>query len=121
MPRTTRRLTQWCGLAALVAVVLGVLGGPAVAQGGQSVSHGSVVVKVVDAPGCDRAPVHQDGAHPATPPRTGSAHDLAPALCGGAHAAATSRYLDAAAGTAPRRGPPAVPSSPVELSVLLRV
>lgn len=125
MPRTTR-LTRWCGLVALLAVVLGTLCGPAAsaapATPGTDSGSGTVYVKVMDTPGCDRAPAHPDGTHPATPPRGSAAYDLLPVLCDGDRSATASRYLDAALRVAPRRGPPTpVPPSPVELSVLLRM
>ncbi|MFD3512501.1 hypothetical protein [Streptomyces sp. NPDC058657] len=121
MPRTTR-LTPWCAFAALVAVVFGLLCTPATAAPADFPGGGPAYVKVVDTPGCDRAPVHQDGTHPATPPRGSTAYDLLPVLCTAARPAAVHRSAAADLSSRPRRGPPvSVPATPVELSVLLRV
>jgi hypothetical protein len=113
-----------------LAVVLGMLCGPTASAApahpgtgpSTSTSPSSVYAKAMNGPGCDRAPVHPDGTHPATPPRGSSTYDLLPVLFDGDRSAQANRHLDAALSTAPRRGPPTpVPPSPVELSVLLRV
>ncbi|MFD4031286.1 hypothetical protein ACFWVP_12345 [Streptomyces sp. NPDC058637] len=106
---------QWCCLVAALAVVLGLLGAPAV-TGAVPVS-GPVVAAAADTgiPGCDRNRDHE-GSDPVLPARTRAAHDLAPGPVAAVLPAA-GRDRPPAVRLAVRGPRPATPT-PVELSVL---
>ncbi|MFF1919099.1 hypothetical protein ACFVW8_00765 [Streptomyces sp. NPDC058221] len=117
--------SQWCCLAAALAVLLGLFCGPstAVAAAAPVPVSASVPVAAVTAdgghgvPGCGRSG-ERDGTEPAVPGRAGPAHDQAPGLAEwGLPAAIGPEPVLAPAPMTPR-GPDAAAPGPVELSVL---
>lgn len=135
--------TQWCCLAAVLAVVMGLFCGPAATAAtltGATVtgahgapSHGAAAVSSpavptavssVDEdrrgsgiPGCGKKRGH-DGTEPAVPARTRTAHDQAPGLVHwGLPAAVGQEPPRSLVRIRPRAPAPATPT-PVELSVL---
>lgn len=112
--------TQWCCLAAVLAVVLGLFCGLATAS--VTPTAGSHPVMAAGggegAPGCGRDRAH-DGTEPAGPVRGRAAHDQAPGLATWGLPASTE---DAAPAVTPLRhavrGPVPATPGPVELSVL---
>ncbi|MFD3974376.1 hypothetical protein [Streptomyces cyaneofuscatus] len=125
--------TQWCCLTALLALVMGLLGGPAGAApsyADASPSEGVVVtvgqaapapvVEAFDAgapvPGCGQSGDHE--SEPAVPTRARAAHDQAPGLAPWGLPAATGALpAEPPSGIRVRAPVPATPT-PVELSVL---
>lgn len=132
--------TQWCCLAAVLAVVMGLFCGPAAtvtgaqgtstqgapARGSAAVSAPAVSATVpsVDEdrrgsgiPGCGKKRGH-DGTEPAVPARTRTAHDQAPGpVHWGLPAAVGQEPPRSLVRIRPRAPAPATPT-PVELSVL---
>ncbi|MFE9011458.1 hypothetical protein SJX93_18960 [Streptomyces cyaneofuscatus] len=127
--------TQWCCLTALLAIVMGLLGGPAGAApsyADASPSEGVVeaaavtaaepapVVEAFDAgtpvPGCRQSGDHD--SEPAVPTRARAAYDQAPGLAPWGLPAATGALpAEPPPGIRVRAPVPATPT-PVELSVL---
>ncbi|WP_405389582.1 hypothetical protein OG596_17690 [Streptomyces sp. NBC_01102] len=107
---------QWCCLAAVLAVVLGLFCAPAATAAVPA--SGPVVAAAADTgiPGCDRNR-DQDGSDPVLPARTRAAHDLAPGPVAAGLPAAAGRACPPAVRLAVRGPRPATPT-PVELSVL---
>ncbi|MFD9427570.1 MULTISPECIES: hypothetical protein [unclassified Streptomyces] len=134
--------TQWCCLAAVLAVVMGLFCGPAATAATVTGAHGapahgaaavstptvppavSTAVSSVDEdrrgsriPGCGKKRGH-DGTEPAVPARTRTAHDQAPGLAHwGLPAAVGQEPPRSLVRIRPRAPAPATPT-PVELSVL---
>ena len=130
--------TQWCCLTALLAIVMGLLGGPAgaapshadaslsegvavtVGEAAVTVTAAAPVVEAFDAgtpvPGC-RQPGDHD-SEPAVPTRARAAYDQAPGLAPWGLPAATGALpAEPPSGIRVRAPVPATPT-PVELSVL---
>ncbi|MFI6640236.1 hypothetical protein [Streptomyces sp. NPDC050504] len=127
MPTPPR--TAWCRLVAALAVVLGVLCGPAATASAAATTAPDQPRTAAFAqdgpgspapPGCgDRTP-HGDSDHPATPPRPSVAHELSATLVGvRAPGDGAWHVHDAPLAVSPERGPPPLaPPTPVDLSVL---
>lgn len=113
--------SSWCCLVAVLAVVVGLFGGPPTAVAPEP-SGPAVAVSVSigpgdGVPGCGRGGKH-DGTEPALPGQARAAHDQAPGLAErGLPAAAVPGPVRQPAPTTPR-GPDAAAPTPVELSVL---
>ncbi|MHC3460745.1 hypothetical protein [Streptomyces flavovirens] len=113
--------TQWYCLAAVLAVVLGLFGTPAVAAGPHQATVAAAAADedtaASDVPGCDPDRSHP-GAGPALPVRNRVPHDPAPGHAAPGPGPALGRApLPAAARIAVRAARTAAPT-PVELSVL---
>ncbi|GAA2956736.1 MULTISPECIES: hypothetical protein [Streptomycetaceae] len=109
--------TQWCCLAAVLAVVLGLFCVPGATAA--VTAPGPVVAAAGDTgtPGCDRDREH-DGTGPALPAPTRAAYDPAPGLAAAGLPAATGRGPAPPAVRPAVRGPRPATPTPVELSVL---
>ncbi|WP_326698859.1 hypothetical protein OG909_17040 [Streptomyces sp. NBC_01754] len=132
--------TQWCCLAAVLAVVLGLFGTSAVGDPSPAVAADAVPVPVAApapvpvpvplavsvpgggdtapaVPGCDRDRGDQ-GADPALPARNRVSHDQVPGCAVPAPVAAVGRGLLPAAARIAVRGSRSAGPTPVGLSVL---
>ncbi|MFI5630660.1 hypothetical protein ACIA8E_15045 [Streptomyces sp. NPDC051664] len=110
---------QWCCLAAVLAVVLGLFCRPATAaDGGAPQESAAVVASAADGqqvPGCGRT---RDGIEPGAPVRARAAYGQVPGLAGWGLPAAGGQGPAEPPARVGLRGPEPAAPTPVELSVL---